>query len=414
MRNKIFIGVAILVFIAVVCYGAFSYGVSYGAQYKSIKITDSRQLLDVDFNTFWEAVDLVKENYINIKDVKDKDLLEGAISGMIGSLNDPYTAFFNKSDAKKFEQDLAGSFGGIGARIDERDGQIVVVAPLKGTPAEKAGLKAGDKILKVDDTEITGMTVDEAVKIIRGKEGTSVSLLIMRSGWGDPKTFKITREIIEVPTIDWEILTIASSTDSNGILTKNKVALIKLYNFNLNAYELFSKAVYEIAAENPYGIILDLRNNPGGYLDVAVGVAGWFIKPGETVVRENIRGKEPEILKSGGFGLFSDRPVVVIVNNGSASASEILAGALRDVSGSKIVGEKTFGKGSVQEIKDLVSGGTVKVSVAEWVTPKGVRINKKGITPDFEVKMTDADIEKGRDPQLDKAIKIMRSALEIK
>ncbi|MEK7542952.1 MAG: S41 family peptidase [Patescibacteria group bacterium] len=414
MRKEILKWISVLLVVVIVGYGAFTKGVEYGAQNKAIKITDSRQLLNEDFNIFWEAVDLVKENYINIKDVKDKELLEGAISGMVNALKDPYTAFFNKSDAKKFEEDLTGSFGGIGARIDVRDNQIVVMAPLKGTPAERMGIKAGDKILKIDDALTTNMSVDDAVKIIRGKPGTEVSLLIFREGLEEPKTIKITREIIVVPTLDWKMIDLASSTDSNGNPIKNQIAFIQLYNFNANAYSLLSQASYEIGMENPKAVILDLRNNPGGYLDVAVAIAGWFLKPGETVVQENVRGKEPEILKANGNGFFADKPMVLIVNGGSASASEILAGALRDDRNVKLVGEKTFGKGSVQEIRELSNGATIKVSIAEWVTPKGVKIQKKGLEPDFKIKITDADIEKNRDPQLDKANSVIKKELGIK
>ncbi|MDO8557313.1 MAG: S41 family peptidase [Candidatus Jorgensenbacteria bacterium] len=414
MRNKILIGIGILVVIAGVGYGAFLRGVTYGAQFKSIKITDSRQLLDADFSTFWEAVDVVKENYIGIKDVKDKDMLEGAISGMVGALNDPYTTFFNRSDAQKFDQDLSGSFGGIGARIDVKDDQIIIVAPLKDTPAYKAGLKAGDKILKIDDELTTNMDVDAAVKIIRGKEGTEVSLLILRDGWEDPKTFKLMREIINVPTLEWEMVDLASSTVSNGNEVKTQAALIRLYNFNINALGLFSTAVSRIAAEDPRGIIIDLRDNPGGYLDVAVGIGSLLLSPGEVVVQENMSGKALEILKSDGPGMFQDIPVVVIVNSGSASASEILAGALRDVRNAKLVGETTFGKGSVQEIKELSDGATIKVTIAEWLTPKGTHINKKGLAPDFTVKISDSDAKNGRDPQLSKAIQVLKSQLGIK
>ena len=189
--------IAVLVLVG---YGAYAQGVEFGAKHKAIKITDSRQLLDANFSLFWEAVDVVKENHINIDTVTDEALLEGAIQGMLAAIDDPYTVFFNKSDARKFEEDLAGSFGGIGAHIDVRNNQLIVVAPLKGSPADRVGVKAGDKILEVDDAVTDGMTVDEAVKIIRGKPGIPVRLLMFRDGWSEPKEVEIIREIIVVPT----------------------------------------------------------------------------------------------------------------------------------------------------------------------------------------------------------------------
>lgn len=394
--SKITAGIVVLIIIA----GASFYGgVRYGAQFKAIKITDSRQLINADFNLFWDAVSTLKEKYVNPQEINDQNLVYGAINGALGSLDDPYTTFFNPNDAKKFDEDLNGSFGGIGAEIGIRGGQLMVISPIKDNPAEKVGLKAGDKILEIDGKSTTNITIDKAVEHIRGKEGTEVKLLIFRDGWKDSKEFKITRSIIKVPTINWEM--------------KDKtIAYMQIYNFNANAFALFNEASFSAMSKGAKGVIVDLRNDPGGFLDIAVQIAGWFLNPGDVVVQENIRGQEPQTLKADGNGYFSKLPIVVLVNGGSASASEILAGALKDNRGAKLVGEKTFGKGSVQEVESLPGGSTMKITIAEWLTPKGSHINKKGIKPDYEIKMPDnGEINGKNDKQLEKALEIMKSEL---
>ncbi|MFH1193093.1 MAG: S41 family peptidase [Candidatus Jorgensenbacteria bacterium] len=383
--------------------GMFYGGVRYGAAFRSITITDSRQIIDGDFSLFWKTVDLLKSKYLNGEKLKDQDLLYGAVKGAVDATGDPYTVFLNPSDAKKFDQDLTGSFGGIGAEIGTRKEQIVVIAPLKGNPAEAAGLKAGDKILKVDETTTSNLVVEEAVKLIRGEPGTKVKLLISRDGWDEAKTFTITRQIISAPTVDSEMRSLPSKVD---------VLYLRLYNFNSNAPSLFYDAVVQAFTKNPRGVVLDLRNNPGGYLDVAVHFGGWFLNHGEVVVKERFRGGDETPLLANGNEAFAQMPVVVLVNGGSASASEILAGALRDNRGVKLVGEKTFGKGSVQEVEMLPDGSTLKVTIAEWLTPNGTQINEKGLTPDFEVKMDgNGDATSTKDMQLEKALEILESEI---
>jgi len=398
MNSKIIKVIAGIGIIFIIASGSFYGGVQYGAQYKSIKITDSRQLINADFSLFWNAIDTLKEKYVNSKDINDQNLVYGAINGALNSLDDPYTTFFNPVDAKKFDEDLNGSFGGIGAEIGIRKNQLLVISPIKGNPAEEVGLKAGDKILEVDKKSTANFTIDEAVGHIRGKEGTEVTLLIFRDGWKEAREFKITRKIIVIPTLDWKMW------DGN-------IAYVQLYNFNANALGLFNEAGFQILNKNAKGIVLDLRNNPGGYLDVAVELAGWFLNSGETVVQENARGQEPELLKARGNGYFSKLPVVVLINGGSASASEILAGALKDNREIKLVGEKTFGKGSVQELQNLSDGSTMKVTIAEWLTPNGTHINKKGIEPDYEVKMPTDEKDTKKDPQFDKALEVIKAEI---
>lgn len=383
--------VGALVFLAVVAGASFYGGVEYARDAKVIKIENSRDVVDADFSLFWEAIRVAKDTYVDPEKFDDQELVYGAIEGALATLGDPYTTFFSPSDAKKFEEDLEGAFGGIGAEIGNRNGELVIVAPLKGNPAEEAGLKPGDRILKVDETVTARMPVEEAVKLIRGEPGTDVTLLIYREGFEEAKEFTITRRIIVVPTLDYE-------------MKEGKVMYAHLYNFNANAPSLFYTMALNALVGGAKGIVLDLRNNPGGFLDVATHLAGWFLERGEVVVKERFRGgKEEPILASGNAAL-AHLPVVVLVNGGSASASEIVAGALRDVRGAPLVGEKTFGKGSVQEIENLRDGATMKVTIAEWITPSGTKIEGEGLTPNYEVK---GNGEEGKDPQLEKAMELI-------
>ena len=352
-----------------------------------------------DFSLFWKTWEVFKESYVYNKDLSDQKMLYGAIAGMISSAKDPYSVFLEPNDAKKFEEDLSGNFGGIGAEIAIRNNQLMIVAPLKDTPAERAGLKSGDKIIKIDETfSNTLTTVEEAVKIIRGPEGTTVVLSILREEWESSKEISIVRGIISVPTLDWEI-------------KENKIAYIQLYNFNENAPLAFYKAALPVILSGSRGLILDLRNNPGGYLEVAVNIAGWFLNSGDIVVREEFSSGEEESFKAQGNSALVNLPTVILVNQGSASASEILAGALRDLRHLKLIGETTFGKGTVQELKRFKDGSEMKISVAQWLLPNGDAIDKKGLTPDIEVKLTEEDTKAGRDPQLDKAMEVLEQQI---
>ena len=393
--------VLVVVAFLLVAGGAFYAGVKTNvnafASEPAVSV-EATSTLNADMSLFWSAVNIIKTRYYDAKNIKDDDLLYGAISGMMASLDDPYSVFFAPSDAKKFHDDLNGSFGGIGAEIGLRNGMLTVISPIKESPAEKAGIKAGDNILKVDDTETNGMALEEAVKIIRGEPNTEVSLLILREGWTDAKVIKVTRKIIEVPTLDWEM------KDGN-------IAYFNLYSFNANAPQLFYEKAVQSLLHGTKGIVLDLRNDPGGFLDVATNIAGWFVPRGNVIVQEKLSGGQINNFVATGNQALAHIPVVVLINGGSASASEILAGALRDVRGAKLVGEKSYGKGSVQEVEDLKNGAMVKVSIAEWLTPDGHFINKVGLIPDIEVTITDQDIKDGKDPQLDKAIEVLKTEM---
>ncbi len=388
-KRKLTIGLIVVVLFA----GGFYAGVRYGID-ATISNTPSAEAvapLQADFSLFWDVIDALKSKHIDGDKLEDMKILEGAIKGAVGELNDPYTSFLSAKDAKKFNEDISGVFGGIGAEIGIREEQLLIIAPLKGNPAEAAGLKAMDKIIEIDGTSTAGMDIDGAIKLIRGEPGTEVTLLILRSGWSEPKEFTVTRAVITVPTMEWE-------------MKPGNIAYFKLYNFNANLLPAWNVAATKALLGHPSGIVVDLRNNPGGYLDVATQLTGWFVKRGDVIVREKFRGGNEEYIISSGNESMYRIPVVVLVNEGSASASEIVAGALRDLRGAKIVGQKTFGKGSVQEVEELRHGSMIKISIAEWLTPSGKSINKTGIEPDIEVKMTEEDYEKKRDPQLDKAI----------
>lgn len=352
----------------------------------------------VDFGLFWNAWQLLKEKYVGNKNLDNKNLIYGAISGVFDSLGDDYTVFMPPSDAKKFSEDISGEFSGIGAQIDVRDKQLMVVSPLKDSPAEKFGLKPMDKILEINSTSTAGMSVDDAVKIIRGKKDTAVVLTIMRDGWTEPKDISIIRDTIQIPTIDWEI-------------KDGDIAYVRLYNFYEKAPYLFYQMAMDFAQENPQGIILDLRNDPGGYLDVAINLAGWFMENGNTVVSEEFGSGEKQVYTSYGNGYLKDLPIVVLINEGSASASEILAGALRDIRGAKLVGKKSFGKGTVQQVEQLPDGSLAKITVAHWRLPEGQLIDKNGLEPDYEVDVNDDDISAGRDVQLDKALEVIKKEI---
>lgn len=401
MRSHVKTIGAILLLAALVG-GGFWGGVEYAKDAKVITIADSKEVVNADFSLFWEAVQTTKDKYVHTEDFDDQELVYGAIKGALATLKDPYTVFFSPSDAKKFEEDLEGAFGGIGAEIGMRNNELLVIAPLKGNPAEEVGLKAGDKILKVDDTMTAGLTVEEAVKIIRGEPGTTVTLLVFRDGFDEAREFTITRRIIVVPTIDYE-------------MKAGSVMYAHLYNFNANAPALFYEMALNALVRNAKGLVLDLRNNPGGFLDVATHLAGWFLDRGEVIVKEKLRGGEERPFLANGNAALTKIPVVIIINGGSASASEILAGALRDARGAVLVGEKTFGKGSVQEIENLEGGATVKVTIAAWLTPNGTEIDGQGLAPDYEVKngeegepaRPDDTGRSGGDPQLEKALEIM-------
>ena len=345
-----------------------------------------------DFGVFWEAWRMIENKY-TLEELDYEKMVFGAVSGMVDSLEDPYTVFLSPQDKSIFEQDMKGSFSGIGAEVGFRDKFLTIVAPLKGSPAEKAGLLSGDKVLKVDETEIIGMNIDEAVSIIRGEKGTMVKLTVRRDGLHELKEIEIIRDIIKIETVEWE-------------LKSGNIAYIRISQFKEETIDEFDSQIDDIIVNDPKGIIVDLRNNPGGYVSTLENIASRFLDNGDVIFIEDF-GDKRDVYKASGNNKFNNIPVVVLINEGSASASEIFAGALRDNKDAKLVGKTTFGKGLVQEMQDLKDGSALKITVAKWLTPNEFDINKDGIEPDYEVEMTLEDYELDRDPQLEKAMDIL-------
>lgn len=336
-----------------------------------------------DFSLFWEVWNDIKSQFVTASSTENnQNLIYGAISGLVSSLGDQYSIFFPPKDAASFNEEISGQFDGIGAEIGlNSQNQIVVIAPIKDTPAYNAGIKSGDIIVKINGQSTVGLSVDAAVKQIRGLKGTTVTLNVYRQGWKDTKDIQIVRDTIHVPTLDYKQLDESGKEDPNG-----PIAYIRIYNFYENSDLLFYQSALKAATANTKGIIIDVRDNPGGYLDSAVNIAGWFVNKGKNVVTEEFRDQSNnEVFVSKGPSVFKNMPLVVLINKGSASASEILAGALKESDGGTIVGEKSFGKGTVQELVPLSGGSMLKLTIAHWVTPDGHLIDKNGITPDIAV-----------------------------
>jgi carboxyl-terminal processing protease len=348
----------------------------------------------LDFNLYWEVWDNLKTNYVDKNKIKDQDLFYGSLKGLAQSTGDPYTVFMNPQEAKEFTDDLAGTFEGIGAEVGMRNDITTVIAPLDGMPAQKAGIRSGDKIYAVDGKTTIGLTVDEVVKKIRGPKDTKVVLTIIR-GKEKPKDLTIIRSVIIVKSVKTELR-------SDGIF------VIRVSNFNDDTASLFNEAVNTALLKSPKGIILDLRNNPGGYLETAVDMASEWVEAGP-IVAEQFNNNRRNEYPANGRARLKNFPTIVLINGGSASASEILAGALRDYKKATIVGETTYGKGSVQSLRDLSGGAALKITVAKWLTPAGDYINEKGLDPNIEVKMTADDLDKNLDPQFNKALELLKA-----
>lgn len=353
----------------------------------------------VDFNLFWDAWSLLHEKYVDKDKLETQNLVYGAIEGMVNAAGDPFTNFLKPDLSKKFKEEIKGEFGGVGIEIGMRKNQLTVISPIKDSPADKAGIKAGDKIIKIDNKDATGVTVQEAVSLIRGKRGTLVILTVLRDGLPKTKEFKLTRDTIKIPTVDLKF-----------IGDNENIAHLQVYSFNENVDADFRKVAQQILSSRADRIILDLRNNPGGLLDSAIYLASWFLNEDDVVTIEKFGDGREDVFKAENIGSLKHLPIVILANKGSASASEILAGALKDNRKVTIIGEKTFGKGSVQEVFNMTdSKSTLKITIAKWLTPSGISINENGINPDISVEMKDDDSENRKDPQLDKAVDIVKN-----
>ncbi len=344
---------------------------------------------------FWEAWNWVQQDFYKTP-INSDDLVYGSVAGMVQSLGDPHTAFVDARRAVISRTELEGSFEGIGATIEMREGRLTIVSPIKGTPADRAGLLPGDIILRVNETTIQNMDVNEAVRLIRGPKGTKVKLLIQRAR-EIPFEVEITRDTIRVPFVE------------SRMIENTTIAYIRLNDFGATAPDEMRAALRELMAQRPTGMVFDLRRDPGGYLSVSIDVASQFLKSGQVVLVEKDKSGRSQEFRARGGGLATDIPMVLLIDNGSASASEIVAAALQDHKRATLIGTKTFGKGSVQNVHQLSDKSELRVTIAHFFSPKGNEIHDRGITPDIEIKLTEADIAERRDPQLDRAVQFLQT-----
>lgn len=347
------------------------------------------------FKVFWEAWNYVHQDFFKPA-INDNDLVNSSIAGMVQSLGDQHTAFIDAKRAAISSTDLQGSFEGIGATVEMREGRLLIVTPIKGSPAEKAGLLPSDIVLQVDDTVIQNMDVTQAVQLIRGPKGSKVKLLIQRTKVPN-FTVEIVRDTIRTPFVE------------SRMLEGTKIAYLRLNDFGATAPDEIQAALKELMAQNPTGLVFDLRNDPGGYLSVSIDVASQFLKSGQVVLIEKDKDGHSQEFKAKGGGLATNIPMVLLVNGGSASASEIVSGAMKDYKRATLIGTKTFGKGSVQNVHTLSDKSELRVTIAHFFSPNGNEIHEVGVQPDIEVKVTDDDIANKRDPQLDRAIQFLQN-----
>lgn len=371
----------------------------------SVKVENKEppQSVNVDFKLFWDTWDLVSKNYWNKRAIDQNKMFYGAIQGMVSAIGDPYTVFLPPEQQKSSKEDLGGSFDGVGIELGfNKDKRLVVIAPVDGTPAKKAGILPGDIITKINDKDTTNISLIDAVNLIRGPKGTEVALTIFREGETNTREFKLVRDTIVVKSVQ------LSFKDTQG---GKKVAVIKLSRFGERTRDEWNEAVSKILAEGPVGVILDVRNNPGGFLDGAVFIASEFLEGGEVVLQENSQGKRSSY-QVDRAGKLLKLPLVVLINKGSASASEIVAGALQDRKRATLVGEHSFGKGTIQDAEDLPGGTGIHITIARWLTPSGRWVNdNNGLEPDVKVEVPKrADNEPAdatEDVQLDRALEIL-------
>jgi len=408
-----FIKVRKFVLYFLIIVGIFSGGYIFGSKGYKLNFPGSKKVQivrdvpsdkNVDFSLFWQVWDILEKNYFQKEKINYSEMIYGAIGGMVSALGDPYTAFLPPKENKIVEEDLSGAFEGIGIQLGFRGTQLAVITPLPGSPAEKVGLKAGDYIIGIKDeskkieTGTGGMNLNDAVKIIRGPAGTKVSLTILRDGSEEAFVKDIVRAKVDVPTL------ILSYVGDN-----EEIAHVKLLKFGAETLGEWEKIVREILKkQSAKAMILDLRGNPGGYMDGAVDIAAEFVDNNTTIVKEERSNGTKKEYKTDRFGLLTKMPLVILINGGSASASEILAGALREVKKVTLIGEKSFGKGTIQEPLQLENGAGLHITIARWLTPNEVWVNEKGLEPDIIIEdKTDTT----QDEQLLKAIEVVKQKI---
>ncbi|MCL4458992.1 MAG: S41 family peptidase [Chloroflexi bacterium] len=393
----------IVVLALAVVAGAFFAGYTYG-QYGVAATRPSEAIIGLTgrepegFKVFWEVWQLVEKDFYNRSALDPKKITYGSIRGMLEALDDPYTIFASPEHTRMVEEDMRGTFEGIGVTIELKDKKVTIVAPLENSPAERAGLRPGDVIIRVDGKDVSRMSILEIVRLIRGPKGTKVHLAIMREGEPEPIEMDLLRDEIKIAGVKYR-------------LEEPHIAYVKLISFAAPVSMDLSRALDNLTESQPKALILDLRNNAGGLLPTAVEVASQFMPQGIVLYQQDKSGKK-EPLHVGKYGKVTDLPMVVLVNKGSASASEIVAGALQDSGRAILIGENTFGKDTVQSIYGLSDTSSVRITTARWWTPKEQNIHQKGLTPDITVKMTEDDIKMGRDPQLQRAISYLKQRVE--
>ncbi len=376
-----------------------SESVNYNKQSYTEKTQDDINFDNIDLSEFWEVWSLLDKKFIfasSTSELTTKDKIRGAIKGLVKSYNDPYTVYFKPEEFKDFSSDISGNFGGVGMEVGIREGLITVISPLPNTPADKAGVLPGDFIVKIDDKSTEDMMLHEAVRLIRGEVGTKVKLQLFRQSESKFIEVTIVRDNIDIPTVKTEKI--------------DDVFVISLYSFNAIANAKMYSALNDYIKSGASKLILDLRGNPGGYLSGAVKVAGYFLPPGKVVVKETFGdGRKNKVFRSTGMPLVNLKKdnFVILVNGGSASASEILAGALRDYDYATLIGERTYGKGSVQELIPLSEDSALKVTIARWLIPNGDSISGQGLIPNIVISRSVEDILSDKDPQMDAAMRFL-------
>jgi carboxyl-terminal processing protease len=388
-----YIGLIILIFFVFML--GWNVGVNHtyrkqGIDTKNIVTTPYGGTETVNMQLFWDTWNILSGRYVDPHVLDSQKMIFGAIKGMVDSLEDPYTIFMTPKENKEFQDVLSGIMEGIGAELTVRNGVLTVISPLKGSPAKIAGLQPEDIIYAIDGEQVKEMTFEQAVLKIRGEKGTKVTLTILRKNHEEPIDIIITRDTININSVDWKMI--------------DGIALVEINQFGTNTRTEFSKAINEILNKRPKGIILDLRYNGGGYLDGAVDIVSEFIEKGKVVTIKKRNPEEDEVIYVNGQARMANQPLAVLINKGSASASEIVAGAVKDDKRGAIIGENSFGKGTVQEVENLIGGSSLRITVAKWFTPNGINISEVGITPDIVVERNIDDLENGEDPQLQAAI----------
>jgi carboxyl-terminal processing protease len=401
MKNKKILKIIITLLVAFVVGGIFLSGYFIG------KLTDNKLRLNInpeyihqtelpdlfESDLIQQVWTIIQNDYVDSENIDQDDLYYSALRGFVNGVGDPYTVFLDPPTTEEFEIQINGEFEGIGAEIAIRDGFTTIVSPIDSSPAERAGLQAGDKIISVDGVEVIGESIDEVARKIRGPRGTEVTLLVVRAE-EDPFDVVIIRDVIELKSVRWD-------------LRDDQILYVELNTFGSDTMTLVKKMINEVKNKQIKGVVLDMRNNPGGLLNVAIDVSSLWLD-GSVVVKEKFGDGSEEIHESSNGTVFADIPTMILINQGSASGSEIVAGALQDHEVAKLIGKKTFGKGSVQVLKTLPDGSAVKVTVAKWLTPKDRVIDGEGIEPDYEVEYTKEDVDNEVDPQLQKALDLLK------